>query len=340
MYSFRCLVFACLSVVYVSKGQGVSFVTNGNLRNVFDLAKAQNKVVLIEVYSPECHVCQAFAPTFEQKAVGDFYNSRFVSYKLAIESDEAKAFLTKQNIWISSLPTLLFFDKNVGLQHIAVMSENRNNAKILTDAAATALNTGSRTGAYKSRFLAGERASSFLIEYGLMSRIQRDTTASIAAGEAYFKSLKATEYVNKERLLVLEKMIIDADNGLFKYFMANLPKYYALRDRREVNTIAENILMWSLYSSRGANYTSQKVKDIKVQLAKVGVDAKSIAARAWMLEAAALFREKQNKSALNVIEARLKGLQVSEGEAKYLCTFIRSKTADKATLAYSKKWCK
>lgn len=332
-------VLLCLGSL-AAMAQGVNFVHQGNLRTVFDTAKAQNKMVCIEVYSPDCHVCQGFKPTFGQKAVGDYYNARFVSYQLDIASAEAQGFLNKQNIWISSIPTLLFYDKNVDLQHIAVMSEDRNSAKVLTDAGATALNAAARTANYKNRFAKGERSSNFLIEYGLMARIQKDTASSIAAGEAYFKSLKPNEYVSKEKLLVLEKMIYDADNGLFKYMLANLPKYYALRDKKEVNTIAENILMWTLYSSRGNAFSSAKLAEIKQGLAKVGVDQKSILARIWMHEAGALFREKQNKKALDLIESRLKGMKISDGEAKFLCSFIKSKTNDKATLAYSKKWCK
>jgi thiol-disulfide isomerase/thioredoxin len=329
-----------LSATCTITAQGVAFLENGNLRTVFDQAKAQNKIVMIEVYSPECHVCQSFKPTFAHKNVGNFYNPRFVNYQLDIASEEAKGFLSKQKIWISSIPTLLFYDKNVDLQHIAVMSETNNSPQVLIDAATTALDPNKRVSNYTKMYNSGNRSPNFLMEYGFMSRIQQDTTACINAGQAYFLSQKPANYTSKTNLLVLEKMIIDTENGLFKYMIANLPKYYAVKKKEEVNTIAENIIMWTLYSGRGQNYNSQKIRELKGYLAKVGVDQKSINARAWMLEAGALFREKQNKTALNLIEERLKGMKLSASESTYLCKFIKSKTADKATLAYSKKWCK
>ena len=332
------ILFIWISVSYISVSQ-TAFLQNGNLRTVFDLAKSQNKPVFIEVFSPTCHVCQAFKPTFDQKAVGDFYNKNFVSYKLEIDSEEAQGFLGKQNIWVSSIPTLYFFDKNVKLQHIAVMSENRNSAQVVIDAGKIALNPTARVANYKARFQAGERSANFLTEVALMARIQKDTMLNIDANNAYFKTIKPNEYTSATNLLVLEKSIMDAENPLFKYMINNLPKYYAVRKKAEVNTIAENILMWTLYSSRGQNFNSVKLAQIKSDLAKVGVDAKSIAGRVWMHEATALFREKQAAKAISVIESRVKGMKVSGGEAKYLCGFVRSKTNDKAALAAAAKWC-
>lgn len=334
----RIAITACFLISYNLISQ-TAFLQNGNLRTVFDIAKAQNKPVMLEVYSPDCHVCQAFKPTFEQKAVGDFYNKNFVSYKLDIGSDEAQGFLGKQNIWISSIPTLFFFDKNVKLQHIAVMSENRNSAAVVIDAAKVALNAEARTGNYSPRFHKGDRNANFLIEYGLMARIQKDTLANIEAANEYFKTQKPAEYANSTNLLVLEKVVMDSENGLFKYMINNLPKYYAVKEKAKVNTIAENILMWTLYSSRGQNFNSKKIAQIKTDLAKVGVDQKSIAGRVWMAEAGALFREGNAKAGIAVVENRVKGMKVSGGEAKYLCSFVKSRTADKTALVAAQKWC-
>lgn len=333
------LVIALLSINYISNSQGVNFLQNGNLRTVFDQAKAQNKPVFIEVYSPDCHVCQAFKATFDQKSVGEIYNKSFVSYKLDVGTEEAHDFFGKQNIWLPSIPVLLFFDKNVKLQHIAVMSETRNSPAILTDAAKVAQNAETRTSNYKNRFQKGARDANFLLEYGLMARIQKDTLANIDAANEYFKTQKPSNYTNATNLLVLEKMVLDADNGLFKYMINNLPKYYAVKDKAKVNTIAENILMYSLYSSRGQNFNSTKIAQVKKDLAKVGVDQKSISGRVWMNEASAFFREKNPKAAIAVVENRIKGMKVAAAEAKYLCNFVRSKTNDKTALASAKKWC-
>jgi thioredoxin-related protein len=72
--------------------RGVNFISGGNLRTVFDLAKVQNKAVFLEAYAPTCHVCMAFKPTFENQQVGDIYNKNYISYKLDMTSPEAAGF--------------------------------------------------------------------------------------------------------------------------------------------------------------------------------------------------------------------------------------------------------
>ncbi len=333
------ILLLCVSFCYDLVSQ-TAFLKNGNLRTVFEQAKAQNKPVFIEAFSPECHICQAFKPTFSQKIVGDFYNKYFVSYQLDIDTDEARGFFGKQNIWLPSIPTLLFFDKNVKLQHIAVMSENRNNATVLNDAAKIALDANSRTSNYKAKFAAGERSSNFLIEHALMARYQKDSVTNFIALQAYFKTQKPADLVNSINLLVLEKAVLDIDTDMFNYFINNLPKYYSKKEKAKVNAIAENILMFSLYSSKGQQYSAAKIGQLKLKLAKIGIDAKSIAGRVWMQEATAYFREKQYQKAMSVIENRVKGLKVGREEGQYLCKFVRTHTADKTSIMSAEKWCK
>jgi thiol:disulfide interchange protein len=62
---YCCLIFACILLSNLSHAQQkVNFLTQGNLRTVFELAKAQNKKVFLEVYAHDCHVCQTFEPVF------------------------------------------------------------------------------------------------------------------------------------------------------------------------------------------------------------------------------------------------------------------------------------
>jgi hypothetical protein len=42
---------------------------------------------------------------------------------------------------------------------------------------------------------------------------------------------------------------------------------------------------------------------------------------------------------MTVIEARIKGMNVAKGEAKFLCNFVKSNTSDKAAIARANKWC-
>ena len=58
------------------------FLTNKNFNQAIALAKQQNKLLFVEAYAPDCHVCQSFKGTFAQPQVGALYNAKFINYQL------------------------------------------------------------------------------------------------------------------------------------------------------------------------------------------------------------------------------------------------------------------
>jgi thioredoxin-related protein len=117
----------------------VNFVTKGNLRTPFDLAKAQNKKVFLEVYSPDCHTCQLFEPVFKDPKVAKYYNDHFISYRLDANSVETYAFLQKQKLTITSTPTFLFYSADVKIIHKVALTDKQNTAEIVIQAAKKAV---------------------------------------------------------------------------------------------------------------------------------------------------------------------------------------------------------
>jgi len=109
----------------------VNFVTQGNLRTVFDLAKAQHKKVFLEVYAPDCHTCATFEPVFENAEVAKYYNEHFICYKLDMYKLETQAFVQKQQLKIKTTPTFLFYDENVKFIYMAALKDGQNTAAIV-----------------------------------------------------------------------------------------------------------------------------------------------------------------------------------------------------------------
>lgn len=321
----------------VTAQKGTSFLQNGNLRTVFDLAKAQNKPVHLEVYAPTCHVCNAFKPTFENAQVGSLYNQNFINYKLDITSAEGAAFLNKQNIWIPSTPTLLFFDKDVKLMHITVLGENYNTPQALIEAANKAIDPKQRTSNYKASYRSGNRDANFLIEYGFMARIMRDTLDNINVMNNYAKIVPATQYGNNTSFLLLQKVIMDDENNIFEYMISHLGEFNAKYDKNLVKQTAENIIMYSLYSSRGMKYSVAKINQVRANLAKLGVDKKSINGRVWREESTAYFREGQVLKALAVLDS-LVDATTDKKSYKFLSNWIKARSSDKAALAKAALW--
>ncbi|MDZ7897484.1 MAG: thioredoxin family protein [Arcicella sp.] len=337
MKKISLLLIIILSLSVAKAQKGTAFLQGGNLRTPFDLAMAQNKPVMLEVYAPTCHVCNAFKPTFENAQVGNYLNQNFISYKLDITTPEGAAFVNKQGIWIASTPTLLFFDKNVKLMHITVLGENMNTPQTLIDAATKALNPAQRTTAYKASYQSGNREPNFLIEYGMISRIVRDTVSNIAAMNEYAKKTPVSKYGNNTSFLILQKIIMDDENAIFKYMMANLAEFNKKYDRTLVKQTAENILMYSLYSPRGMKYSVSKINTVRANLAKLGVDKKSIDGRVWREETNAYFKENKPAQAIKILESLLDAKSTKESY-KFLSTWVKTKTSDKAALAKAAVW--
>ncbi len=134
-----CCLLGFVITTAVCHGQQVNFVTQGNLRTVFDLAKAQNKKVFLEVFASDCHTCMLFEPIFKDPKVAKYYNEHFISYRLEANSMETQAFLQKQKVNVVSTPTFLFYGTDVKLIYMAALTDKQNTAAIVLQHAATAL---------------------------------------------------------------------------------------------------------------------------------------------------------------------------------------------------------
>jgi hypothetical protein len=140
--------------------------------------------------------------------------------------------------------------------------------------------------------------------------------------------------------MILQKVIMDDDNPLFEYMMNNLGVFQSKFDKKTVISTAENIIMFSLYSSRGNQYSVSKVAEVKRNLAKLGVDATSIQGRIWNAEASALFRAGKNDEGFAVIDSLLKSQKtVGSKEYVFLCNFVKARTNDPKTLQKTARWC-
>jgi len=102
--------------------KGIQFKPE-SIDQVFLNARRAGKPIFVEIYSPDCHVCQSFMPTLADARVGKFYNEKFVSTKLDLMAKPTQEWLKKQRLYVPSLPLFLYFDPQQNLIHYA-MSNN------------------------------------------------------------------------------------------------------------------------------------------------------------------------------------------------------------------------
>jgi thiol-disulfide isomerase/thioredoxin len=84
----------------------------GDFQAALAKAKSVNKPIFVEVYLTGCPHCDALAPVLEEKAVGDFYNANFISWKTEANSKESTAFQKEKGITYPEFPLFFFFDAN------------------------------------------------------------------------------------------------------------------------------------------------------------------------------------------------------------------------------------
>lgn len=106
--SFVCIVVTCIA----SHAQGIEF-ESGTWEQIIRKAKAENKVIFVDVYTQWCAPCKYVSENvFPDKELGDVYNQRFVNFKIDAESPEGKKFV--KNYPVSAYPTFLYIDGKSG----------------------------------------------------------------------------------------------------------------------------------------------------------------------------------------------------------------------------------
>ncbi len=317
-----------------AKKSGIQFRTSP-VAAVFQEARKAGKPVFVEIYSPTCHVCESFIPTLADTRVGKFYNEKFVSTKLDIAQPSTQAFLTKNRLFVPSLPLFLYFDPQQNLIHFA-MSNNSTDEVIRHGT--NALTPQSRSQAMKSRFQQGERAANFLIDYAMFSRVTKDTVANMAAMNEYAKQQSPATFANQTNWLALQKLVLDYENPMFQYMLGHLDAYRKAYGAEPTQQVAENILMSSLYSGRGAQFPPQKILQIRQDLTKIGIDPKVAANRTLLPEVNAYFRTNQTAKAVERMDNQVNSNQLSVPEYLYISRLFNRSSPDASDAPAVAKW--
>ncbi|MCB9307284.1 MAG: thioredoxin family protein [Lewinellaceae bacterium] len=98
--------------------QGIDF-GHGSLAEALGKAKAEDKLVFVDVYTSWCGPCQLMSSrTFPDSSVGAYYNARFINLKIDAEKGEGAEVARRYGV--KYYPTLLFLTAEGTLAHKAV----------------------------------------------------------------------------------------------------------------------------------------------------------------------------------------------------------------------------
>jgi len=146
-----------------SFAQGIQF-TEGSWATILKKAKAEKRLVFIDIYTSWCGPCKKMArESFPQKEVGDFYNTNFVCYRLDAEKGEGVAVAKKYEI--TAYPTCLFV---TGDGEVAYRFMGAKDTKELVkegEKAVKSFKVLPKLNALTAQYKAGKRDKDFLKEY-------------------------------------------------------------------------------------------------------------------------------------------------------------------------------
>ena len=344
MRHLKFILIFCLITSSIFAQKGVNFLKKSNLNTAIELAKKQNKLLFVEVYAPDCHICNSFTGTFAQPQVGAIYNARFINYQLDVRKPENQKLLQQLKIIINATPTFLFFDpKSMKLVQARAFGEKENSVVNVNAIAQKAANPTEQAGNFANKFKAGERSVAFLYNYAQFARLTADTATNLKMVNELVRVLPTTQYVNQSALNMMQLIMMNNNNTLFEYFVGHLDQYNRITDPAMVKMIYENVFQIVMTSSQVNKLSKADIEKLKSQMAKAGIDKGSIVRRTWMAESIMLFKQKKAMAAIKVIENLINELPSAPGpkEYQYLCDFVKSKTKDKAALKFAQSnWCK
>ena len=95
----------------VTKTKGIQFENSVYIDDILALAKKENKLVFIDLYTDWCEPCKLMdKDVFTDKEIAKIFNANFINYKVDGESEKGKnlAFMFQLTMY----PTLLFLDSD------------------------------------------------------------------------------------------------------------------------------------------------------------------------------------------------------------------------------------
>lgn len=143
-----------------AQDNGVQFV-EGTWAEVLAQAKTANKLIFVDAYATWCGPCKWMSKeVFTQEAVGTYFNTHFIAYKMDMEKGEGPDF-AKLNA-VEAYPTLLYFSPDGELLHRAAGARDVDDLLALSEAA---MDPEQQLSGFVKRYEAGTKDKAFLTAY-------------------------------------------------------------------------------------------------------------------------------------------------------------------------------
>ena len=92
-----------------NNGKGGIVFFNGKWKDALAKAKAENKLIFLDIYATWCGPCKKLkAKSFASAKVGTYFNEKFIN--LTLDGEEGEGIILAEKYRLQAYPTLLFID--------------------------------------------------------------------------------------------------------------------------------------------------------------------------------------------------------------------------------------
>lgn len=159
---------SCELRAHANHNHGVSWLKNTegvSFAEVKKMAKAQKKIIFIDFYTKWCGPCKAMdAEVFSKPSVGDYYNAKFVNFK--VDAEEGEGIDLAELFEVSAYPTFIYTDANGKPMPEAVITGSRSAQDMLVFARQITGEVDKKSLSwYEKQYSNGNRELDFLTAY-------------------------------------------------------------------------------------------------------------------------------------------------------------------------------
>jgi thioredoxin-related protein len=230
--AFLVVFFLLIHSIVFSQQKNIAFKIE-RFRSILNLAKAENKPVLLYAYSPGCQFCKEMEETvFTDSTVSRYYNNTFISYKVNLDDKDGEILAKEYNI--TSFPKYLYFNAEGKLLHIsggakppiAFIQDGKDAFDV-------------RKALYKlqEQYQAGSRDSATLYDYSLASQradLPIDLATQLSTEYIASQSKEALKSQTNEELIFHFDANLDAP--ISRHFIVHLDRFVSRFGEAATNT--------------------------------------------------------------------------------------------------------
>ena len=242
-----------------------------SLKEAFEVAKKQDKMVFIDYYNSDCSVCKKVMPLMDDSEIGAFYNQNFISYKINTKDDSSQAdvdFLVAKGLHIDGVPKFIFFDKNEKFIHYSGISPEK---QAFFDVGQAALDPAKQLSKTPELYKAGDRSLKLLYAYSSYALLFNDKELANKIADDLFEAFPKENLNNVSSYFILKNAVFTTKNGFYKHWANNLDKLTGFeqganagKEKEQLERIIANDL-----TNPKKQWTSAELIELRAQIQKI-----------------------------------------------------------------------